>query len=78
LFLGVCSGIVCGVTGLEVEGIVVGIVLYGISVLTVFFTYNIPLRSISQNREFYTVGLGTYLAIWFTVWILVNTIAIRL
>jgi len=73
LILGVFSGIVCGVLGLDVEGTVVGIVLYLISILTVSLMYGIPLRNISQYREFYTMGFGAYLAIWFTVWILVNT-----
>jgi len=73
LFLGVSLGMVCGVLGLDVEGAVVGISLYLISILTFSLMYGIPLKNISKYRELYTMGLGAYLAIWFTVWILVNT-----
>ena len=78
LFLGALSGILCGVTSLDVEGIVVGIALYAVSILDLSLIWGIPLRSIAQHREFYTMGLGTYLAVWFTVWILVNTIMLTL
>jgi len=72
--LGTTAGLICGILRLGVEGLVVGASLYTASFLILLLAYHMPLGGGEQGRAYYTVGLGTYLAVWFTTWILVNTL----
>jgi hypothetical protein len=33
-----------------------------------------PFELKNQPRDFYTLGVGTYLAVWLTTWILLNSL----
>jgi hypothetical protein len=72
--LGIAVGLTCGVLGLGLEGIIMGIVVYTVSFLAIPFVYNIPLNIGGRERAYYTMGLATYVALWFTTWILVNSL----
>lgn len=72
--LGIVAGIICGILHFGIEGIIMGIVLYAITFIAIPFVYNIPLNIKGGGRAYYTVGLGTYLSVWFTVWILLDTL----
>jgi len=62
----------CGILRLGVEGLVVGAALYFASFLILLLAYHLKIGG--QGRAYYTIGLGSYLAVWFTTWILVNTL----
>ena len=70
--LGILAGSICGVFGFGIEGIIIGIILYAITFIAIPFVYKIPLN-FRGGRTYYTVGLGTYIAVWFTLWILLGT-----
>ena len=71
--LGVVAGLVCGIVRLGVEGMAIGAAFYAASFLIALTAFHVPLDPEGQKRQYYTVGLGTYLAVWFTVWVLLNT-----
>jgi hypothetical protein len=70
--LGIAAGLMCGILRLGVEGLVVGASLYFTSFLVLLLAYHI--RVGGQGRAYYIIGLGTYLAVWLTTWILLNTL----
>jgi hypothetical protein len=70
--LGIAAGLMCGILRLGVEGLVVGTAIYFTSFLILLLAYHLGVGG--QGRVYYTIGLGTYLAVWFTTWILVNTL----
>jgi len=72
--LGVTAGIVCGILRLGIEGMAVGASLYLASFLILLLMYHVPLGAKGQGRTYYTMGLGSYVAVWFTAWILLNTL----
>jgi len=72
--LGVAAGLICAALGLGAEGIFVGVAIHASSFLILHLAYHVPMRTRGQPRVYYTLGLGTYLAVWFTTWILLNTI----
>jgi len=73
-WLGIAAGLICGALRLGVEGFAVGAALYAASFLILLLVYHLPLGAGGHRRTHYTMGLGTYLAIWLTTWILLNTL----
>jgi len=74
LGLGVVAGLICGIVRLGIQGVAVGASLYAASFLILHLMFHVPLSPEGQKRAYYTVGLGTYLAVWFTTWTLLNTL----
>lgn len=72
--LGIAAGLICGILALGIDGVTVGMAVYMASFLLLPFVYHIPLTAEGQGRTYYTVGLGTYIAVWFTLWILISTL----
>jgi len=72
--LGVAGGLICGILRLGTEGLALGATLYFASFLILLLAYHVPFNTGRRGRAYYTVGLGTYLAVWLTTWILLNTL----
>jgi len=70
--LATLSAILCAILKLSAEGLAVGIVIYLISYLLA--RYAIKPDVTLGRHEIYLLGLGTYFATWFTLWILIYTL----
>ena len=73
LFLAILAGFLCSVLKLNIEGLVLGIVFYLTSYMLFRYFLKIDLIKVGGENKFYTIGLGSYLAMWITIWILSYT-----
>jgi hypothetical protein len=74
--LGISVGLICGVLQLGLEGILMGIVVYTVSLLAIFFVYGIHSNIGGQERAYYIMGLATYIVVWFTAWIFLHSLIV--
>ena len=72
--VGIAAGLACGFLHLGLEGLIMGPVVYAASLVEPLLLQGPPLELKNQPRDFYTLGVGTYLAVWLTTWILLNSI----
>ncbi|MEM2920996.1 MAG: hypothetical protein QXF26_01615, partial [Candidatus Bathyarchaeia archaeon] len=69
---GIIAAVICFVCRLTVLGFLIGLLVYLFSIPASiwFFHINAPQRG---KHSFYTLGVGSYIFIWLTLWFLLAT-----
>jgi len=70
--LAILSALICAFLRLNIEGLIVGIMIYLFSCIV--FQYVIKTDVYFGQYWLYTMGIGTYFITWFTFWFLLNTL----
>ncbi|MCJ7609034.1 hypothetical protein MUP00_05130 [Candidatus Bathyarchaeota archaeon] len=72
--VGIAAGLACGLLRLGLVGLIMGPVIYAALLVEPLLLQGPPIELKNQPRDFYALGLGTYLAVWLTTWILLNSL----
>jgi len=73
LILAIIAGFLCAILRLDTAGLVIGMAFYLISYTMFRYIIKIDLDKVDGEAKLYTIGFGTYLAMWITVWALLHT-----
>jgi ABC-type transport system involved in cytochrome c biogenesis permease component len=69
--LGIVAAFACFISKLSTQGLLIGALVYLLSFPVMIWAFNIRIQG--KGHSFYTLGFGSYLFVWLTLWSLFNT-----
>lgn len=73
LILAIIAAVLCVISKLDIDGLIIGAVFYLFSCVLFCYTLKTEMEKLDGKYKLYTTGLGSYLAMWITVWSLLHT-----